>query len=138
MNKLLLALTCLLLTGSFSSVRAQYVNPMPRMEDVRRQPIELKGATLSTEALAKDIADAAYWKLGCGWLANEASGVNGVVQLGFDMPGFAKQGDLIWEVRVVLMHTQLRALIWVHSETGKVKFLIAPVTPKADKTKPCT
>ena len=126
MNKLLLALTCLLLIGSFSHVHAQDINGLRSLNQPPRPPFELKGATVSTEARAKEIAGVEYFK-NHGWLAEESSHVTGIVTLGIDLPEFANKGDQIWEVRVMkLLEGELRAVIWVHAKTEKVKFLVAP------------
>jgi len=53
-----------------------------------------------------------------------ATGVDYVMKLGFDVPGFAKRGDRIWECQLCRIGGFCtRAVIWVNPQAGKTFFL---------------
>jgi len=105
--------------------------------DFKAPPLVLKGAKVSTEAQAKSLAENQYFSLMLkrhrGISATESARVVGIETVGFDMPGYAKKGDVVWEVRIVDFVSGLNAIIWVHSESQAVKFLLLPVPATSDK-----
>ena len=44
--------------------------------------------------------------------------------LGFDVPGFGKQGDRVWQVHLTALTGQTMRIAWVNAEDGKVMFLM--------------
>lgn len=99
------------------------------VRDLKKPPLELKGAKVSTEAEAEELA----WKQYItrmlkprGISATEGPRVVAIETVGFDMLGYAKKGDAVWEVRVIDFVSGLNAIAWVHSETKAVKFLLLP------------
>jgi hypothetical protein len=62
-----------------------------------------------------------------GLLAEEGSKVTGLVPLGVDVPGFAKQGELIWIVQFrIFRHGALTQEVWVSSSTGATRAMFPP------------
>ena len=97
--------------------------------NVQRPPLVLEGAKVSTEAQAKELAWKSYIGLmlkNHGISATESVRVVETITLGFDVPGYAKKGDKIWETRVIDMMSGLRAIIWIHAESQQTRFLISP------------
>lgn len=105
--------------------------------DFKAPPLVLKGAKVSTEAQAKSLADNRYFSLmlkrGRGISATEGARVVGIETVGFGMPGYAKKGDAVWEVRIIDFAGGLNAIIWVHSESQAVKFLLLPISATSGK-----
>ena len=98
---------------------------LPRLDELKqRQPLEIEGAKVSTENEASEIAMKAYFHKAGGILALEGHGVPSIITLGFDIPDFGEKGDKVWEVRFHHMFWELRAILWVHSETEEVYFVI--------------
>lgn len=94
--------------------------------DVSGRDLEIKGAKISRESDAWQAARRYYYSLpeskrADEWVNQEAS----IVILGFDIPGFAKTGEKIWEARVVTLNNELRAILWIHPMTEKVFVVIA-------------
>jgi len=108
-----------------------------RSRDFQTPPLVLKGAKVSTEAQAKSLAEHRYFSLmlkrGRGISATESARVVGIETVGFDMPGYAKKGDAVWEVRIIDFVGGLNAIIWVHSESQAVKFLLLPISATSGK-----
>ena len=98
--------------------------------DLRKQPLELKGAKVATEAQARELAWQRYVALMMkprGISATEGPRVVAIETVGFDISRYAKKGDAVWEVRVIDLVSGLNAIAWVHSESERVKFLLLPV-----------
>ena len=97
--------------------------------DLNAAPPEIPGAKIATEADARRIALDAYARK-----ANRANVLSAtdivrkidVIVFGFDLPGFAKQGDKVWEVRFTGLEKELRAILWVHANSGDLHFLCGP------------
>lgn len=106
------------------------------LRDFKAPPLVLKGAGVSTEAQAKSLAQDQYFSLMLkrrrGISATEGARVVGIETVGFDMPSFAKKGDAVWEVRIIDWDG-LNAIIWVHSESQAVKFLLLPIPTTSGK-----
>ncbi len=101
------------------------IQPLAAARDLSATILEIKGAKVATQAEAKQIAFDHYTKkMKANILAIE--GVKGIsiVTLGYNIPGFASKGDKIWEIRILTIENELRSILWVHSETGKVYFVI--------------
>ena len=109
----------------------------PKIKTQKRNHLSIKSAKVSTEAQAKSLAQDQYFSLMLkrrrGISATEGARVVGIETIGFDMPGFAKKGDAVWEVRVIDWVSGLNAIVWVHSETQAVKFLLLPVPATSSK-----
>lgn len=106
---------------------------LPTLEDLRnRNKLEIKGAKVSKAQDAKNLAEGEYLekllKTRAGMLANEGASDISIATLGFDVPEFGKTGDKIWEVRITLQINleRVRAIAWIHPQTGKVHFVIGP------------
>src|SRR6188768_3069662 len=66
------------------------------------QSLKLTGVKVTTEAQAKELVFKQYISLmlkSRGISATESPQLASIETLGFDMPGYAKKGDIIWEVR---------------------------------------
>lgn len=65
-----------------------------------------------------------------GIRASECFNCTGNFLLGFPVDGFARENDKIWEVRVQDWDCNgngiLRAILWVHADTGEVHFACGP------------
>jgi hypothetical protein len=85
-------------------------------------PARLPGARVSHPGQAVDLATRAYFARAGGMRALQSAEAVGAASLGFDVPGFARAGDRVWEVRVHERGT-LSAVIWVNAETGDSRFL---------------
>lgn len=100
-----------------------------KLGNLSEQSLELKGAKVTTEAQAKELVFKQYISQmlkSRGVSATESPQLASIETLGFDMPGYAKKGDIIWEVRVIDLVSGLNAIAWVHSETQAIKFLLLP------------
>lgn len=57
------------------------------------------------------------------------------ITLLYDVSGFAKNEETIWEAKVITIERSLRALIWINPRTGQVRCLTGPwETPPARRT----
>lgn len=91
------------------------------------QPKLPPGAVVETEVKARDLAFRAYVeKMKLGILAEEGVTGAALLAVGYDVPGFARRGDPVWEIRVQTISLETRALIWVHAQSGNVLFVIGP------------
>lgn len=86
-------------------------------------PLRIEGAKVSTEDQASKIALQAYFKRMGGLRALQTAKVVSVHRLDVKIKGFARKGDRVWEVRIYGLR-DLRAVIWVHSESAKTFFLV--------------
>jgi hypothetical protein len=116
-------------------VYGQEIPSLKEMENAEKP--ELPGARVPNGDDASRIAQKAYFNRMGGLSAYEGSGYASLVELGFAIEGFAREGDKIWEVRITIMNTNgrrsLRAIIWVHSETEQVYFMCGPWKAKESK-----
>lgn len=91
------------------------------------QNLELPGANIPNGNAAARIAQKAYVEKMQSLSTYEGSGQPKLVELGFEIKGFAKVGDAVWEVRFTNLnpkgHCSLRAILWVHAETKAVHFV---------------
>jgi hypothetical protein len=95
--------------------------------DLTALPQQIEGTKISTEFEAKHIASDSYLKkMQLMVSATESMSDIDIIKLGFDMPGFAGQGKKIWEVRVRTIEGDLRAIIWINPNTGRVYFVTGP------------
>lgn len=85
--------------------------------------LRIEGANVSTENEARQIALQAYFKRMGGLRALQTAKVVSVHRLDVKIRGFARKGDRVWEVRIYGLR-DLRAVIWVHSESAKTFFLV--------------
>jgi hypothetical protein len=72
---------------------------------------------------AKRVATGYKLKNG-GLLAEEGTKVVGLLRLGVDVPGFARDGDLIWVVRFSHLFRGVTQEMWVSSTTGAVRVML--------------
>ena len=92
----------------------------------RHVPTVLQGVPVATEAKARQIAWHSYI------LSMRGAPGNGRVQsvachtLGCNVLDYGVKGEKVWEVRVMDASASLMAIIWVHSATREVKFLVYP------------
>lgn len=124
------------ITGAFlvllvvGSIRGQYVEHIRYPGDTEPYVQQIKGAKVSTQEEAKKIAKEAYSKK-TKYKVSVAGARTNVEVLGFDVPGFGKMGDKVWDVRFTKDITNVSinatiAIIWVHPKTAEVYFLIGP------------
>jgi hypothetical protein len=94
-------------------------------------PWKLHGRPVPDAETALGIALRAWTDSHRGMLATESWRCSGPLALNFDVDGFAKAGDEIWEChlfRLDLTDTRIKmqATLWVHSLTAQVHFVHAP------------
>ena len=98
---------------------------VPKLE--KRPELKIKEAKISLESQAKKIAFTQYInKMKLNVLAEEGPGMTSIIKIGYNIPDFASKGDLIWEVRIMTIVAELRAILWIHPNTEKVHFIIGP------------
>jgi hypothetical protein len=93
-------------------------------------PEEVPGSRVPTSREAACLATDAYMERTGGLSADESFDGPRLFFLGFDMDGFAKSGDKIWEVRITTLmpsaRVALRAIAWVNPDTAQVHFVCGP------------
>lgn len=110
------------------SVTARERGLLTLSEMERIANLEIPGAKVAKSLDAERIAGRSYHGKVGGLLANEGAGVSSIVELGFEVKNFAKPGDKVWEVHIAENNglPYLRAILWVHPETGSVYFVCGP------------
>jgi hypothetical protein len=108
-----------------------YGQELPSLLELERaERPKLLGAKVSNGDDASRIAMKAYAEKVRGLSAYEGSGQPILIELGFELKGFAKVGDKVWEVRFTNLNPEgnrsLRAILWVHAATEKVYFVCGP------------
>ena len=99
--------------------------------DLTRPPLEISGASVSTEAQARVIASKAYVsKMNMGILSTEAVSEIEIIKLGYTIKGFAEAGDSLWETKVKTIDGAYRAIIWVNPDSEEVYFVNGPWVAK--------
>jgi hypothetical protein len=97
-------------------------------------PLEIKGAKVSTQTAAKRLAFTEYVKkMRIEVLATERARDVVIIKLGYSIPGFIKKNEKFWEVRVLTLEDELRAIIWVNAMTEKVRFVAGPWDEEGEK-----
>jgi hypothetical protein len=99
-------------------------DPTSRQRAAAALPVRLEGAKVDNPGEAVTVAVDAYFARAGGKRSIRSAAAIGAESLGFDVPGFAKAGDRVWEVRVYEFGT-LSGVIWVNAETGGTRF-VAP------------
>lgn len=100
-----------------------------RAPKTQRSPTVLQGAVVATEARAREIA---WHNYALSMRGEPGAPTTDRVQsvtcytLGGGVEDYAQKGEKVWEVRITDASADLRAIIWVHSATREVKFLISP------------
>jgi len=105
---------------------------LSRQQTSETKPQEISGAVLSQEKDARHVAIEAYFTRQGGLLATESE-VLSIVTIGFDIPGFAKKGERLWEVRFTDMGSNgvqrlLRAILYIHPNTSAIHAVVGPWT----------
>lgn len=111
-------------SSALAKPRAAAQAPAPR-----RPPTVLQGALVATEAKARELAWHSYvLSMGGEPGALDKDRVQGIAcyTLGANVLDYAQKGEKVWEVRIVDASADLRAIIWVHSATREIKFLVSP------------
>ena len=100
----------------------------PWEEQLTLSPLSIEGTNTSSEAEAKQIARDNYAdKMGISLMAEEGVRRISIITLGYDVPDFAKRGEVIWEARVMaFFDRELRAILWINPKTEKVHYLCGP------------
>jgi len=85
----------------------------------------IEGAAVTTEWRARDIALASAWKTDGGMSATTSFRVNPCFKLEFDVPGFAKNGERVWQVEQMELSSfdQSRRTFWINAENGAIKVI---------------
>lgn len=92
--------------------------------DLDAPPLRIEGAQVSEQSAAKQIAIDAYRKkMRAQVLATGGAQEVSIITLGYDVPKFASQGQRVWEIRVMTIEQELRAIIWVNPQTKAVHFV---------------
>lgn len=119
-----------------SAGHAQNIVDLRTMKEIRTT--ELPGGMVSDAENAKQLAIQAYLDKMEGIRATEWLECFGVILLGYTVDGFALEEDKVWEVRVSDIGNNglrtLRAILWVHPETGKVHYVCGPWEQGRSKT----
>lgn len=104
--------------------------PLSVLQGLRQNKVILSGAKVHDGEAASRLAIEAYASKSSGVSAYESSSLPVLVELGFPIRGYARQGDKIWEVRITSLTQNgtrsLRAILWIHSQTAQVYFLCSP------------
>ncbi|RIK74511.1 MAG: hypothetical protein DCC67_16515 [Planctomycetota bacterium] len=112
--------------AGFAELRLD-ANLRDAVEHVRHPWIVEAAETLAQSRVptAEDAAKLAIDELNAtvGIDARESWEATGLFRLGRDAPGFASDGDLIWEVRVSRMLAGVSAVIWVSTSTAEARVL---------------
>ena len=91
---------------------------------------EVPESQVPTAREAACLATEAYVERMGGLSDNESFDGPRLLFLGFDVEGFARSGDKIWEVRITTSMASalvaLRAIAWVNPDTAKVHFVCGP------------
>jgi len=94
----------------------------------------LQGAKVPDAEQASLLAMKAYIRTS-GLSAQEGPSQPSLMEVGFPVEGYAKVGDKIWEVRITALtkdgNRAIRAIIWVHAQTGQARFVGAGGGPRA-------
>lgn len=89
--------------------------------------IKSAGVMVKDVKHALRIALEAYHQKKSGFSAMEGYTRPILFQLGSEIKGFAQDGDKVWEVRITSLTKDgcrtLRAIVWVHAQTGRTHFL---------------
>lgn len=116
-------LIAVFVTLQLSLMAGETVHPLIKLEP----PLEIAGAKVAKEADARCIAfDAYIKKMRLEVLATEGVRSVKVMKLGYDIPGFAKQGEPLWEARVMTLNDELRAILWINPHSEAVYFVVGP------------
>ena len=92
--------------------------------DLAKQKDIIKDAKVEQQSKVKQIVFKKYVeKIGGNIMANEGIRDISIVKIGYDIDGFAKKGEKIWETRVLTLNGELRAIIWLHPNTEKIYFV---------------
>lgn len=90
---------------------------------------ELKATNITslTELMVKRIVVNEYMiKMKLKVLATEGVREIRPIKIGYDIPGFAKKGDKIWEARIETLEGDFRAIIWINLPNSKPYFVVGP------------
>ena len=114
----------------FQIIEGQELLPRQQASNAVRQ--EIQGALLAQEDDARHVAIEAYFTRQGGLLATESE-VLSIVTIGFDIPGFAKKGEKLWEIRFTDMGSNgvqrlLRAILYLHPNTSAIHAVVGPWT----------
>lgn len=116
---------------------------VPSISDhIKMSKLEMKGARVSNASEAKRIATAACErKSHFMTLASEGVSTIAIIGLGFEVPKFCASGTTIWEIRFADLFRPdllpaLRAIIWIHPDSGKTHFLTSPWQSEAERPEP--
>ncbi len=94
--------------------------------DLSAPMITICGAKVETESAAKRLAFDNYIRKMKGNIsATESVRDVTIIVLGYDVGGFAKKGEKIWEARVT-DNQALRAILWVNPRSENVHFVCGP------------
>jgi hypothetical protein len=94
-------------------------------------PLTIPGAKIDTEEQAQRLAFSVFAdarnKASNGVSATESAQIDSVVTLGFDLDGFGRRGDKVWQATIREMTAGLgvTALIWIHAQTGQTRILLS-------------
>jgi hypothetical protein len=111
-------------TGTFRYNYLDRINqPTAQQDEVARSVSKRLAATLvPTVKDAVAVGMFALHNTPNALAANETVSVSGLYELGGDAAGFARQGDLVWEV-VISVGSGLRRVIWVSTTTKATRVL---------------
>jgi len=118
---LLHGLTCL-----FADEPASRPRTIAEMVEAAKARNNRTPGPVTDEIEARLIASGAYsQKMKLNVLAEEGPRSISTVTLGYDLEGFGKRGDRVWQVLIStgLNPELFRGNIWVHAGTGQVRFI---------------
>ncbi len=113
---------------TYEKLREELGKPLAEQTEATR-PIAAKLAKsqVPTEEEARKLALGAFLRH-VGVDARERWRVTGLIQIGRDVPEFAKEGDLVWEVRITrLGQDHVSGVIWVSTTTKQARVLFPTV-----------
>jgi len=94
-------------------------------EFTRKAAEKLEKSRVPTAKKAESLALGAFIP-SPGLDAREKLDVAGLYHVGRDVPQFAKEGDLFWEVRITRLGSGLSGIVWVSTTTGAARVLFPP------------
>lgn len=116
MKKLIVLLICTFYLSTFAIAR-----------DLTVPGLEIKGATVSSEDEAKQIAKGAYTKkMSFNIPADIVFRDVSIITLRFNITNFVNKGEKLWQVNVKTLNNDLEGIIWINPNTEQVYFVFGP------------
>lgn len=126
--RFLTCLSCVLFIAAAADAQHIDAKALKRLDEA---PLTVPGAKIATEQQARSLALATFadaqMKAKQGVSSTEGARIDSVATLGFDLDGFGKRGDKIWQasIRELAAGSAVTAIVWIHADTGRARMLIS-------------